>query len=315
MISEIKKNGTVMKVSSLGAEPQSLVKDGIEYIWNGDKEYWFRHAPLLFPMIGPTKDDKIRAKGQEYSMPNNGFARDTEFELIGKTEDSVTFRLEDSEETRSKYYPYGFTLTVTYTVTADNALRLDYTASTDRPTPCNLTWHPYFNLHGRGDRSTDSHQLYIRSSRYTPTDSTLIPTGEIVSVAATPADFRTLTPVGAREYDTTSALIRYGKGYDLNFVLDKTDTAAIEKAAELYEPSNGILLTLYTDQPGLQFYSGGVITPGAIGKRGEKRIPYSGIALEPQNFPDAPNHPHFPNSILRPGETYTHHSIYQFSTK
>lgn len=212
-------------------------------------------------------------------------------------------------------YPGNLTVTVTYSVTADNALRLDYTASTDRPTPCNLTWHPYFNLHGRGDRSTDSHQLYIRASRYTPTDSTLIPTGEIVSVAATPADFRTLTTVGAREYDPTSSLIRYGKGYDLNFVLDKTDTAAIEKAAELYEPSNGILLTLYTDQPGLQFYSGGAITPGAIGKRGEKRIPYSGIALEPQNFPDAPNHPHFQNSILRPGETYTHHSIYQFSTK
>ena len=170
-------------------------------------------------------------------------------------------------------YPGNLTVTVTYTMTADNALRLDYTASTDRPTPCNMTWHPYFNLHGRGDRSTDSHQLYIRSSRYTPTDSTLIPTGEIVSVTATPADFRTLTTVGAREYDTTSALIRYGKGYDLNFVLDKTDTAAIEKAAELYEPSNGILLTLYTDQPGLQFYSGGAITPRCHRETGRKAYP------------------------------------------
>ena len=151
MIVTIQKNGTVMKVSSLGAEPQSLVKDGIEYIWNGDKEYWFRHAPLLFPMIGPTKNDKIAAKGKEYSMPNNGFARDTEFELVETKEDSVTFRLEDSEETRSKYYPYGFVLTATYTVREDG-----YEAKAEIKAKEDLWytfgWHPAFSLdiNGKG---------------------------------------------------------------------------------------------------------------------------------------------------------------------
>ena len=153
MICEINKNGTVMKVLSLGAEPQSLVKDGVEYIWNGDKEYWFRHAPLLFPMIGPTKDDKIAAKGREYSMPNNGFARDTEFELVEKTEDSVTFRLEDSEETRSKYYPYGFVLTATYTVREDG-----YEAKAEIRAKEDLWytfgWHPAFSLDMNG-KGTD----------------------------------------------------------------------------------------------------------------------------------------------------------------
>ena len=151
MIATIEKNGTVMKVSSLGAEPQSLVRDGIEYIWQGDKEYWFRRAPLLFPMIGPTKDNKIRCGGKEYDMPNNGFARDTEFTLVSQESDSVTFRLEDSEESKSRYYPYGFVLTVTYTVSEDG-----YEAKAEIEAKDDLWytfgWHPAFSLdiNGKG---------------------------------------------------------------------------------------------------------------------------------------------------------------------
>ncbi len=151
MIATIEKNGTVMKVSSLGAEPQSLVKDGIEYIWQGDKEYWFRRAPLLFPMIGPTKDNKIRCSGKLYDMPNNGFARDTEFTLVSQSEESVTFRLEDSEESREKYYPYGFALSVTYTVREDG-----YEAKAEIYAKDDLWytfgWHPAFSLdiNGKG---------------------------------------------------------------------------------------------------------------------------------------------------------------------
>ncbi len=151
MITTIEKDGTIMKVSSLGAEPQSLVKDGIEYIWQGDKEYWFRRAPLLFPMIGPTKGNKIRCGGKEYDMPNNGFARDTEFTLVSQAEDSVTFRLEDSKETREKNYPYGFILTITYTVMADG-----YEAKAEIHAKDDLWytfgWHPAFSLdiNGKG---------------------------------------------------------------------------------------------------------------------------------------------------------------------
>ena len=150
MIATIEKNGTIMKVSSLGAEPQSLVKDGIEYLWQGDKEYWFRRAPLLFPMIGPTKDNKIRCGGKTYDMPNNGFARDTEFTLISQSSDSVTFRLEDSEETKAKYYPYGFSLTVTYTVHEDG-----YEAKAEIEAKDDLWytfgWHPAFSLDINGE--------------------------------------------------------------------------------------------------------------------------------------------------------------------
>ena len=153
MIATIQKDGTVMKVSSLGAEPQSLVRDGIEYIWQGDSEYWFRRAPLLFPMIGPTKDSKIRCGGKEYDMPNNGFARDMEFTLVTQKEDSVTFVLEDSNETREKYYPYGFTLTVTYTVSADG-----YEAKAEIGAKDDLWytfgWHPAFSLDMNG-KGTD----------------------------------------------------------------------------------------------------------------------------------------------------------------
>lgn len=149
MIVTIQKNGTVMKISSLGAEPQSLVKDGIEYIWNGDKEYWFRHAPLLFPMIGPTKDNKIVAKGKEYSMPNNGFARDLEFELVKAEEDHAVFRLEDSEKTRSEYYPYGFILTAEYTVT-EEGYEAKATIEAKEDLWYTFGWHPAFSLDMNG---------------------------------------------------------------------------------------------------------------------------------------------------------------------
>ena len=116
MLITLKNEKMTMIISTLGAEPQSLVTEGREYIWNGDKEYWFRRAPLLFPIIGPTKNDMIGYKGKEYKMPGNGFARDTEFTLVSQKEDSATFVLEDSEETREKYYPFGFILKVTYTL-------------------------------------------------------------------------------------------------------------------------------------------------------------------------------------------------------
>ena len=163
---EIKKGKLAMVVSTLGAEPQSLKLDGMEYLWQGDKEYWFRRAPLLFPMIGPTKDDKIWVKGREYSMPNNGFARDTEFELVASGSDWAEFRLEDSEKTRRENYPYGFSLTVRYTL-----LESGYNASATIMAKDDLyytfAWHPAFSLdiNGRGC-SLESYSLSFEKNEH-----------------------------------------------------------------------------------------------------------------------------------------------------
>ena len=201
---------------------------------------------------------------------------------------------------------------VAYTLKRDNKLQIDYTATTDQPTPYNPTIHPYFNLHGTTSKSINSHYLQINASHYTPTDSVLIPTGEIASVEGTPADFRTPHRIGERINADKNNIIKYGGGgYDINFVLNKSDTE-VSYAATLSEPENGIAMNILTDQPGLQFYSGGCMNGTDIGKRGELHRRYSGLALETQHFPDSPNHPNFPNTILKPGETYRHTVIFRF---
>ncbi|MCQ2411770.1 MAG: hypothetical protein MJ057_02330 [Sphaerochaetaceae bacterium] len=149
MLITLKNGNTEMVLSTLGAEPQSLKRDGIEYIWCGDKEYWFRHAPLLFPMIGPTPEDSIAYKGKQYAMPNNGFARDVEFQVVSQSENSATFVLEDSEESRAKNYPFGFKLTATYTLREDG-----YDAKAEIYAKDDLYytfgWHPAFSLDMNG---------------------------------------------------------------------------------------------------------------------------------------------------------------------
>lgn len=151
MIVNLINGDTTMAISTLGAEPQSLIYEGREYIWNGDKEFWFRRAPLLFPMIGPTKDNKIAVNGKEYEMPGNGFARDTEFTLIEQKPDSATFLLEDSDETRAKYYPYGFKLIVTYTL-LPNGYEASATIQAKDDLYYTFGWHPAFslNINGKG---------------------------------------------------------------------------------------------------------------------------------------------------------------------
>lgn len=211
-------------------------------------------------------------------------------------------------------YPGNIMTRVTYTLKNDNTLQIDYTATTDQPTPYNPTIHPYFNLHGTTSKSTNTHYLQVNASHYTPTDSVLIPTGEIAPVEDTPADFRTAHLIGERTSEDGNDMMKFGGGgYDINFVLDKTGED-ITRAATLYEPSNGIAMDILTDQPGLQFYSGGCINGTDLGKRGDLHRRYSGLALETQHFPDSPNHPNFPNTILNPDETYRHTVVFRFYT-
>lgn len=231
---------------------------------------------------------------------------------LGEETLELTYLSPDKEEG----YPGNLEIKVTYTLTGDNALKIDYLATTDQATILNPTNHSYFNLHGTSARSATSHLLKINGDRFTETDSQLIATGKLTHVAGTALDFRKATRIGKRINAGDTAL-KYGRGYDQNWVLNKPahDPKAITEAAELYEPETGINLTVYTDQPGIQFYSGNFMDGKDIGKRGDKHNYRSGVALETQNFPDAPNHANFPSAVLRPGETYTQTAIYKFGVK
>lgn len=222
----------------------------------------------------------------------------------------MSYRAADGEEG----YPGNLDIEVTYSLTPDNELAIDYKATTDAPTILNPTSHVYYNLHGTSERSTDSHLLTIHASGFTPTDAGLIPSGEILPVEGTPLDFRTPHAIGERIGQTDFEPLAFGNGYDHNWVLDKPEPGKTSLAAEVFEPATGIRMKIYTDQPGFQFYAGQGMDGKEVGKRGDRHNFRSGIALETQNFPDAPNHAGFPSAVLRPGETYTQHTVYAFET-
>jgi aldose 1-epimerase len=207
-------------------------------------------------------------------------------------------------------FPGRLATTVTYTLTDGGALRMDYRATTDRPTVVNLTNHAYFNLQGEGTGSIEDHELTIRASRYTPVDATLIPTGELARVGGTPMDFRRATAVGTRIRDGFGQLV-IGRGYDHNWVLDRRG-AGLEPAARLTDPTSGRVLSVLTTEPGLQFYSGNFLDGTLVGTSGRMYRQGDGLALETQHFPDSPNHANFPSTVLRPGEVYRTTTVYQF---
>ncbi len=232
-------------------------------------------------------------------------------DLCGNPAVTMSYRSVDGEEG----YPGNLDITVTYSLTPDNELVIDYRAVTDAPTVLNPTSHAYYNLHGTTSQSTDSHWLTIYADAFTPTDAALIPTGEIASVEGTPMDFRKPTTIGSRENTPDYEPIRFGNGYDHNWILNKPKAGALTLAAELYEPATGIRMKILTDQPAFQFYSGSGMDGCEVGKRGDRHNYRSGLALEAQNYPDAPNHAHFPSAVLRPGEVYTQHTVYAFSVE
>jgi aldose 1-epimerase len=262
---------------------------------------------------------KFSLNGKTYTLATNngenhlhggvkGFDKDLWTGKAVESADGPAVQLNYLSKDGEENYPGNLSVTAVYTLMADNALRLDFTATTDQPTVCNLTHHPYFNLRGQGN--VLDYVVQINAEKFTPCNDKQIPTGELRSVAGTPFDFRKPAALGARINDNDGQL-RIANGYDMNFVLDKPP-GQLGLAARVVDQVSGRCLELSTTEPGLQFYSSNGLK-AITGKGGRVYQPHDAFCMEPQHFPDSPNHPNFPSTELKPGQTYRNSIVYKFS--
>lgn len=291
----------------------------------GSIEPYFTNGPYFGALIGRYANRISRGRfaldGQAYQLAKNnppnslhGGARGFDkhlwtAEVLSQNPPAVRFsRLSpDGEEN----YPGNMKVAVTYTLTAQDELRIAYAAVSDKPTVVNLTSHMYFNLAGAGNGDVLGHEIRIHASRFTPVNAASIPTGKVHEVAGTPMDLRQWTVIGTR-------IARIGgnpPGFDHNYVLDPYPVARPRLAAEVWEPKTGRLLKVSTDQPGIQFYTGNYLDGTLKGKRGKIYRQHDGFCLETQHFPDSPNRPDFPSTVLRPGEVFKSTTGFRFSSR
>jgi len=226
-------------------------------------------------------------------------------------EEGVSLILEWTSPDGDEGYPGALDTTVTYTLTPDNGIRIDYDATTDKPTVLNLTNHAYFNLAGHGEGTILDHELMIAADRFTPIDETAIPLGPLATVEGTPFDFREATAIGAR-VKVEDEQLKNGLGYDHNFVIKDSRDGELQHVATVTDPGSGRVLEVHSTEPGLQFYGGNYLD-GLAGKDGKTYVHRGGFCLEAQTFPDSPNRPDYPSPVLRPGETYEQTTIYRFT--
>jgi aldose 1-epimerase len=262
-------------------------------------------------------------EGKTHKLPANdgpntlhggpaGFDKHVWSALPGSSADGETLELTYVSKDGEEGFPGTLTTKVVYSLTNNNELKIDYTATTDKPTVVNLTNHSYFNLAGQGEGDVLTHEVMIDAARFTPVDATLIPTGELRPVAGTPFDFTKPTAVGAR-IEAADEQIKFGKGYDHNWVLNK-GAGGLTKAAEVHETKSGRVMEVWTTEPALQFYTGNFLD-GTLHGKGKTYVRRGALCMETQHYPDSPNQPAFPSTELKPGATYHTTTVYRFSAR
>ena len=266
---------------------------------------------------------KFSLDGKEYSLftnngPNTLHGGRKGFQAVvwnARQLNDSTLELTYLSKDREEGFPGNLNVKVTYGLTSNNEVTMNYEATTDKKTIVNLTNHAFFNLNGEGSGTINNHVLQINADQYTPVDSTLIPTGKLAAVAGTPFDFTKPTAIGSRIDTINNEQLKYGKGYDHNYVLRGGKSTTMKQAATVVGEQSGIVLEVLTQEPGLQFYGGNFMQSKNTFKGGSKDDFRTAFCLETQHFPDAPNQPSFPSTVLNPGQTYKTASIYKFSVR